>query len=176
MSIQQPFKAIAENEIPPDVDWTLVAQRPGLKALLDKTPEPAKAAVFYLYRRGEETAKAKAFLSTEDLRALAAQGDDVASAILAVREEELASQVDQGGAPISKNTIRALRLAGMSEQAIAGLSEPGHHITAKFSEARKDFLRRVGLTEEEIAQMEKDEEKIPMPEPVKPPIVFPPAK
>jgi len=106
---QQAFREIADNEIPPAVDWDFVATRPALQALLARAPEEAKPAVFYLYRKGEEETKAKVRLHIDQLRALATQGDEGAAGILAVRVESLRMQ---------QWTPRARALA-----ASAGLSE-----------------------------------------------------
>jgi hypothetical protein len=90
--MKQAFRVIADNEIPPAVDYGYVATRPALKALLAKAPEEAKPAVFYLYRRGEEEAKAKTRLGMPELRELATAGDATAAAILEVRIESLRMQ------------------------------------------------------------------------------------
>jgi hypothetical protein len=112
------FKLIGDYEIPPDFSPAYVAERPALKALVDKAPPRAHAAIAYLFARGEAEgvadAKAKARLSVQELSALAKTGDEGAAAILEVREESLEeSAFRQLWTPETK---RMAASAGLTEQ------------------------------------------------------------
>jgi hypothetical protein len=124
MNSKTAFMEIGDRETPPDFDPAYVEARPTLKALLAKAPERAHAAMVYIYRQGVATAeveaKAKAGMTTQELVALTAAGDEVALKILAARESSDA--VPEAPRVRFSPSVRAeLSRMGRSEQEIVQL-------------------------------------------------------